>query len=120
MSAARGESYGMAHDDSFHTLIEATFPQRSVDVPGDDLIAATPPTAVTGRADCCPANAAVRVVLRATPARATHLELLLCAHHYRASRTNLAEAGASVFDSANRLISCKHGSPTAASLWPPV
>ena len=108
----------MATDDSFRTLIEAAFPQRSDDIPGDDLIASWPRPAVGGRADCCPANAAVCVALPGAPGRESRMELLLCAHHYRASHVRLAGAGASVFDSANRLI-CGSADGAPADLWPP-
>ena len=109
----------MARDDSFHTLTEAAFPHRSDDAAGDDLIATTPPTAITGRADCCPANAVVRVVLPTAHPRAARAQLLLCAHHYRASQVHLAQEGASVFDAADRLI-CDGDSGVPADLWPPV
>ena len=108
----------MARDDSFRAVTEAAFPHRVDDVPGDDLIPATPPAAIAGRADCCAANAVVRVVLAAEQGRQARA-LLLCAHHYRASQKHLAEEGASVFDAANRLI-CDGDSSVPADLWPPV
>jgi len=109
----------MARDDSFHILTEAAFPRRSDDVAGDDLIARTPPTAIAGRADCCPANAVVRVVLPTVHGGEACGQLLLCAHHYRASRVHLAEQRASAFDAANRLI-CGGESSVPVDLWPPV
>ena len=45
---------------------------------------------------CCPAWAMVQVIMPATPARPRETDLLLCGHHYRASRTALAAAGAVV------------------------
>ena len=49
------------------------------------------------RADCCPAGAAVQVVLPRRTAEST--ALLLCAHHYRGSRGTLGALAATVFDS---------------------
>ena len=109
----------MARDDSLRTLSEAALPRRSDGLAGDDLIATTPPAPVTGRADCCPANAVVRAVLPPVHGRQSRGQLLLCAHHYRASQAHLTELGASVFDSANRVIS-DGDSSVAADLWPPV
>jgi hypothetical protein len=45
---------------------------------------------------CCPARAMVQVVMPPTAARPHETDLLLCGHHYRASRTALAAAGAVV------------------------
>jgi hypothetical protein len=43
---------------------------------------------------CCPARAMVQAVMPPTAARPHETDLLLCGHHYRASRTALAGAGA--------------------------
>ena len=62
--------------------------------PPDDPI---PSREVSGSlACCCPARAMVQVVMPPTAARPNETELLLCGHHYRASRTALAAAGAVV------------------------
>ena len=45
---------------------------------------------------CCPAKAAVRVIMPPTQARPHETGLLLCGHHYRASRTALVAAHAVV------------------------
>ena len=45
---------------------------------------------------CCPARAVVQVVMPPTAARLRETDLLLCGHHYRASRDALAAAGAVV------------------------
>jgi hypothetical protein len=45
---------------------------------------------------CCPARAMVQVVMPPTPARPHETDMLLCGHHYRASRAALAAAGAVV------------------------
>lgn len=49
------------------------------------------------RADCCPAGAAVQVVLPRHTAESA--ALLLCAHHYRGSRHTLGALAATVLDS---------------------
>jgi hypothetical protein len=109
----------MGDDDTFHAITEAEFPQTCLDVPADDLIASAQVT-VSGRADCCLARAAVRVVMP-TSEGTPRIQLLLCAHHYRAVHARLAQAGTSVFDSANRLISSPHdAAQPVACLWPPV
>ncbi|HEX9041687.1 MAG TPA: hypothetical protein VF838_11760 [Trebonia sp.] len=56
------------------------------------------PAASAGSACCCPARPAVRVVMPPCPARSHTTELLLCAHHYRASRAALTAARAVVRD----------------------
>jgi hypothetical protein len=50
----------------------------------------------SGQACCCVAWAVVRVVIPPTAARPHETELLLCGHHYRASRAALAAAHAAV------------------------
>jgi hypothetical protein len=56
------------------------------------------------RACCCPARPVVVVVMPAAPGRDHPTDLLLCAHHYRASRAALDAAGAAVFDGAGRRV----------------
>ncbi|HEY3715538.1 MAG TPA: hypothetical protein VGL39_13510 [Jatrophihabitantaceae bacterium] len=62
------------------------------------------PVAPGERACCCPSLPANRVVLPPTPPRDHAVDLLLCGHHYRASRAALTRAGAHVFDAAGVLI----------------
>jgi hypothetical protein len=65
--------------------------------PLDDAIPARPASA--GPADqacCCSAKPMVRVIMPPTQARAYETDLLLCGHHYRASRQALAAAAARV------------------------
>jgi hypothetical protein len=50
------------------------------------------------RACCCSARPVVVAVIPRTAARDHPTELMLCAHHYRASRKALAASGATVFD----------------------
>ncbi len=49
-----------------------------------------------GQACCCVALAVVRVLIPPAPGRPHESELLLCGHHYRASRAVLAAAHAAV------------------------
>ena len=48
------------------------------------------------RACCCPSQPTVRVLMPPTADRPGETDLLLCGHHYRASRDALATAGAVV------------------------
>jgi hypothetical protein len=63
--------------------------------PGACTLAASP-AGLPGRACCCPAKAAVRVVMPPAQGRPRETDLLLCGHHYLVSRRALATAGASV------------------------
>jgi phage tail protein X len=49
-----------------------------------------------GPACCCPGRPVVQVIMPATTTRPHRTELLLCGHHYRASRQALAAANAVV------------------------
>jgi len=75
-------------------------PARNHDAAMRPLDDAIPPRHTTAgladRACCCPARAMVQVVMPPAPARPHRTELLLCGHHYRASRQALAAAGATV------------------------
>jgi len=64
----------------------------------------------------------VQVVMPTAPARPHRTELLLCGHHYRASRQALAAAGATVRElpwkpdsTAARIRPERHGSPAHVS-----
>ena len=59
-----------------------------------------PAASLTDQACCCVARAVVRVVMPPTADRPHETELLLCGHHYRASRAALSAAHASVYDLA--------------------
>jgi hypothetical protein len=58
----------------------------------------------TQSACCCSARPAVRVMM--PPAAPGHepVDLLLCGHHFRASRESLKRAGAFAFDASGSLI----------------
>jgi hypothetical protein len=63
----------------------------------DDIVGPSAPAAgPAGRACCCAAKAAVQVVMPPAPARPRPTDLLLCGHHYRASRHALEAAQATV------------------------
>jgi len=62
--------------------------------PFDDAIPARQDGA--DAACCCPARATVRVTMPTTQARPYKTDLLLCGHHYRASRAALAAAHATI------------------------
>ena len=64
----------------------------------------------SGRACCCPAPPAVIVIMPPAPGRASETDLLLCGHHFRASRQALATAGATILD--------VRGYPLTAGAWP--
>jgi hypothetical protein len=87
----------MSTDFAQHTTTRSGLLRRqrpeSADRPGpwEALVAAD-------HACCCSARAAVVVVMPPAAGRQHATELLLCGHHYRASRQALAAAGASAFD----------------------
>ena len=57
-----------------------------------------------GRACCCPAKPVVVAVMPPASGRDHATDLLLCGHHYRASREALAAARAAVFDDTGRRV----------------
>jgi hypothetical protein len=59
-----------------------------------------PAASLTDQACCCVARAVVRVVMPPTAGRPHETELLLCGHHYRASRAALSAAHATVHELA--------------------
>jgi hypothetical protein len=61
------------------------------------------------RSCCCPARPAVIAVMPPRLGRPHQTDLLLCGHHYRASRQALAAAGATVVDI--------EGLPVTGSAW---
>ena len=77
--------------------------------PGDDAIAPAEPNGSEGRACCCPAKPAVRVIMPPTAARPRATELLLCAHHYRVSRRAL--------EAARAIASTLPGTPADVAGW---
>ena len=64
------------------------------------------------RSCCCSARPMVVAFIPASPGRPHRTGLLLCGHHYRASRHALAAVGATVVD--------LDGTPVTGSHWSPV
>jgi len=60
--------------------------------------------AVTERSCCCAGPPTYRVLIPASAARPHATDLLLCGHHYRASRAELTRTSAAVFDADGALI----------------
>jgi len=67
------------------------------------------PPVVADQACCCVAKAVMRVVMPPAPGRPHETELLLCGHHYRASRQALAAAHARVIELP--------GTPAETAAW---
>ena len=67
-----------------------------------------------GRSCCCSAGPMVVAFISASPGRPHRTDLLLCGHHYRASRQALAAAGATVVDLDGTPVADNHWSPAHA------
>lgn len=74
--------------------------ETSVDEPG------SPPTpfAQAERACCCPGRPVVTVLMPPGQGRSHVTDLLLCGHHFRASRPALHAVGATAYDEAGHLV----------------
>jgi hypothetical protein len=89
-----------------HESMNASFRQSSADRAegtaglADAAAPHGPAASLTDQACCCVARAVVRVVMPPTADRPHETELLLCGHHYRASRAALSAAHASVHELA--------------------
>ena len=70
----------------------------------------TPGRRYSNRACCCVAQPAVMVMMPPAGGRTAATDLLLCGHHFRASRHALAETGAAILDIS--------GHPLTAGAWP--
>ncbi|WP_300613337.1 hypothetical protein [Trebonia sp.] len=62
------------------------------------------PLTLVDRACCCPARPVVTVIMPPGPGHPFAADLLLCGHHYKASRAALRAAGATVYDAAGMVI----------------
>ena len=60
--------------------------------------------AVADRACCCPARPVVTAIMPPAPGRPHPVDLLLCGHHFRASRAALTAAGAAIYDDTGALV----------------
>ena len=56
------------------------------------------PPPLTERSCCCPARPVVKVLIPLNSVRPRVVDLLLCGHHYRASRAALTAVGAVAID----------------------
>lgn len=73
-------------------------------VAADGLWRVLEPLRTTAPACCCCAHPVVRVVMPVADTERAPTELLLCGHHFRASRAALASAGAVAFDTDGALV----------------
>jgi len=64
------------------------------------------------RSCCCPARPVIIAVVPPSAGRVQAVDVLLCAHHYRRSRTALAAAGAALLHVS--------GLPVMAGAWPEI
>jgi len=62
------------------------------------------PISFADRACCCPARPVVTVTMPPGPGHPLPADLLLCGHHYRASRARLQALGALVYDEDGRRV----------------
>ena len=100
--------------------MKSWFSGRNAPAPGvtdDELPGRAIPLA--SRACCCPATPAFTAVMPPTATRRHPVDLLLCGHHYRASRAALRAAGATVYDRSGALIMPADGGDGSASLRVP-
>ena len=70
----------------------------------DDQAAWSGPPRLAGRSCCCPARPAVQVLIPPAGTRRHTVDLLLCRHHYLASRAALAAANAVAIDEAGSVL----------------
>jgi lysylphosphatidylglycerol synthetase-like protein (DUF2156 family) len=72
--------------------------------PADDQAGWSGPSRLADRSCCCAARPVVKVLIPPAPARPHSADLLLCGHHYLASRAALAAVGASVIDETGEVV----------------
>ena len=70
----------------------------------DNQAAWSGPPRLADRSCCCPARPVVKVLIPATSARPHSVDLLLCGHHYLASRAALAAANAVAIDETGAVL----------------
>ena len=83
------------------------FPRRRDKTAGraaDDQAGWSGPPPLADRACCCPARPVVKVLIPPGFARPHSADLLLCGHHYLASRGALAAIGAAVIDETGAVL----------------
>jgi hypothetical protein len=72
------------------------------------------PHVVADRACCCPGRPVVTVIMPPTPSRPHPVDLLMCGHHFRASRAALLASGATAYDEQGAVIMGYTGGETGA------
>jgi hypothetical protein len=83
-------------------LSQATTAAPERPVPSEPADAYTTIRRYSGRACCCTAPPAVIALVPPGGERPAATDLLLCGHHYRASKAGLAAAGATILDMTGR------------------
>ncbi|SRR6266568_914173 len=99
------------------------FPRRKAKAAGkiaDDQIAWPGPPHLAERSCCCPARPVVVVLIPSTYARPHSVDLLLCGHHYLASRAALAAANAVAVDETGSVLEAAPKSVEAGAPKPPI
>jgi hypothetical protein len=86
------------------------FPHRRARAAGNQAPWSGPPR-LADRSCCCPARPVVRVLIPPTSARPHPVDLLLCGHHYLASRAALAAADAVAIDETGSVLELASASP---------
>ena len=71
---------------------------------GDNQAAWNGPPRLADRSCCCPARPVVRVLIPSTSVRLHPVDLLLCGHHYLASRAALAAVNAVAIDETGTVL----------------
>jgi len=80
------------------TTAAPTHPGQDTCHPAGTAFGDMPGIRRAGRSCCCSAGPLIVALIPASPGRSHQTDLLLCGHHYRASRQALAAAGATVVD----------------------
>jgi hypothetical protein len=86
------------------------------EISAKELGSSPTPLAQTPCACCCPGRPTVTVLIPPGPGRSHATELLLCGHHFRASRRALRAVGATAYDEAGHLV-MGPGFPDESADW---
>lgn len=100
----------MSQHPSYRGLLSRTAAATERPLTSEPAAVYTPARRYAGRACCCPAQPAVIVIMPPAGGRRLATDLLLCGHHYRASKAALDRNGATILDI--------HGYRLAADAWP--
>lgn len=104
-----GDHEGMSTNFLHHATSQGATSAAPSAVEPERYVAAVASAQHADRSCCCSARPAVITVMPPTASRAHETELLLCVQHYRASRSALLAAGATVLG--------LDGTPVAADPW---